>query len=108
MLPALSQLLWWTLSEHCLVIFCKGPIHVRFIRLSVYRALQYLEIRDSRIILGINSLFYATCLLPLYVSACHIVLHDVPDDVLRAANLSLVANSTFKLFVYFALSSDFR
>ena len=94
-------------TESCLVIYLKGPIHVRFIRLPVHRA-QYLEIRDSRIILGINSLFYATCLLPLYVSACHIVLHDVPDDVLRAANVSLVANSTFKLFVYFVLSSDFR
>ena len=69
---------------------------------------QYFEIRDSRIILGINSLFYVTCLLPLFVSASHILLFTVADDVLRAANISLVANSTFKLFVYFALSSDFR
>ena len=69
---------------------------------------QYFEIRDSRIILGINSLFYATSLLPLFVSASHIILYTVDDDILRAANVSLVANSTFKLFVYFALSSDFR
>ena len=72
------------------------------------RRAQYFEIRDSRIILGINSLFYATCLLPLFVSACHILVFTVADDVLRAANVSYVANSTFKLFVYFALSTDFR
>ena len=72
------------------------------------RPTQYFEIRDSRIILGINSLFYATNLLPLGVSFCHIVLFSVADDVLRAANVALVANSTFKLFVYLALSTDFR
>ena len=78
------------------------------VQVQFYSRAQYFEIRDSRIILGINSLFYATSLLPLFVSSCHILLFTVADDVLRAANVSLVANSTFKLFVYFALSTDFR
>ncbi len=69
---------------------------------------QYTEILDSRIILGINTLFYVCSVLPLYVSFCHILLFDVSDDVFRVSNLMLVVNSTFKLYVYLALSWDFR
>jgi hypothetical protein len=69
---------------------------------------QYCEILDSRIILGINALFYVTNALALYVSFVHIILSEMSDDVMRVANVMLVVNSTFKLFVYLALSMDFR
>ena len=69
---------------------------------------HYLELMDSRIILGINSLFYVTNALLLYISFCHIVLVHLEDVVVRAANLAIVLNSTFKLLVYVALSHDFR
>ena len=69
---------------------------------------HYHEIRDSRIILGINTLFYATNLLPLFISFCHILLHHVSDEILAASHISLVANSTFKLSIYLLLSHDFR
>ncbi len=69
---------------------------------------QYLEVLDSRIILGINGLFYATNALPLFVGASHVFLYPVAHVVDRAAHLCVVLNSALKLFVYLALSHDFR
>ena len=76
--------------------------------LSTLSVSQYLEILDSRIILGINCLFYVTSLLPMYVSLCHITLFDVADDVVRTANLMIVINSSLKLPIYLCLSRDVR
>ncbi len=78
---------------------------------SVRRTLtvpQYLEVLDSRIILGINGLFYATNALPLYVGFCHVFLYAVSPTVDRAAKLCIVLNSSLKFLVYLALSRDFR
>ena len=69
---------------------------------------QYMEVMDSRIILGINGLFYLTSLLPVYISLCHITLFHVSDDLARVGNLMIVINSSLKLPVYLCLSKDFR
>ncbi len=69
---------------------------------------QYLTVLDSRIILGINGLWYATNVLPLYVGCLHIFLYPVPHHIERASYLSVVVNSSLKFFVYLLLSHDFR
>ncbi len=69
---------------------------------------QYVELMDSRIILGINALFYVTNVLPLYISLAHILLFHVEKSIIRAAHLCIVVNSSLKFLVYLALSIDFR
>lgn len=69
---------------------------------------QCLELMDSRIILGINGLFYIANVLPIYISLCHILLYHVSEVVERAGHLSIVINSSLKIFVYLILSFDFR
>lgn len=69
---------------------------------------HYLELMNSRIILGINSLFYVTNALPLVISLCHMFLVHLSDDLSQIANLCLVLNSTFKFFIYVGWSRDFR
>ncbi|TRY75819.1 hypothetical protein TCAL_00634 [Tigriopus californicus] len=69
---------------------------------------HYLELMNSRIILGINSLFYITNALPLVISLCHMFLVHLSDDLSQIANLCLILNSTFKFFIYVGLSRDFR
>ena len=57
---------------------------------------------------GINTLFYITNALPLYISFCHIALFNVSRELVEIANLTIVMNSTFKFFIYATLSRDFR
>ena len=69
---------------------------------------QFTEMRDTRIVLGIIGLFYVTNILTFYNSFCHIMHYSTSNDIHMLANLSLVLNSTFKFWIYFALSSRFR
>jgi hypothetical protein len=50
---------------------------------STLTAEQYVDVMDSRVILGINSLFYITNAVPLYVTTCHLILVHA-DETVRA------------------------
>ena len=45
-----------------------------------------------------------TYLFKIIFSFCHILLFDIENLVISAANISLVLNSTLKFFIYFMLS----
>ena len=69
---------------------------------------QYHELKDTRFILGTIVLFYVTNILPFYVSFCHILLYTPSYAAGRFAQFGLVVNSSFKFFIYIALSRRFR
>ena len=58
--------------------------------------------------MGTVVLFYACNVLPVYVSVCHVFGFPVEWMPMRLANMSVVANSSLKIFVYVGLSRSFR